>query len=339
MIATTPLKIAIASGKGGTGKTTVATNLAWLASQNGLATAYLDCDTEAPNGHLFLRPIIENRQEVTRMVPQVDESTCIHCGQCGEICQFSAIACLEHKILTFSELCHSCGGCMAVCPADAITETPRTLGILEIGCAGTLQFVQGCLNIGEAASPPMIQAVKRVSSQSDLLFYDAPPGTTCPMIEAVRGCDYVVLVTEPTPFGLHDLRLALETVKLLKIECGVVINRAVPDLTAARQICLQARIPILAEIPDRISIAEAYSKGQLVVEAVPSMRRVFAQLLLKLAFEINTKGFPEAARLNLERIVHSENESVEKRSLSAEDNPSPHFCSSLKTQETNPNHL
>lgn len=288
------MKIAIASGKGGTGKTTVTTNLAWLAAQSGLATAYLDGDTEAPNGHLFLRPVIEERHEVTRMVPQVDEASCTHCGECGEICQFNAIVCLGQKVLTFPELCHGCGGCHLVCPTHAITETPRALGHLEIGHSGTLLFVQGKMNIGEASSPPMIRAVKEAAPHVDLLLLDAPPGTACPMMEAVRGSDLVVLVTEPTPFGLHDLKLAVDVVKLLELDCGVVINRASADFTETRQLCHQARIPILAEIPDLLVIAEAYSEGKLAVEVVPEMRALFSSLLQKLTGGIRTRPFSKS---------------------------------------------
>jgi MinD superfamily P-loop ATPase len=298
------MKVAIASGKGGTGKTTVATNLAWLASQSGLATAYLDCDTEAPNGHLFLRPVIEQQWEVVRMIPQVDMARCTVCGQCGEICQFSAIVCLGQKVLIFPELCHSCGGCQWVCPTNAITEGARAVGVVETGHSGALRFVQGRLNVGEASSPPVIRAVKQAAPAADLLLYDAPPGTACPMIETVRGADFVLLVTEPTPFGLHDLRLAWQVVRSLKMNCGAVINRALVGATETRQFCLQARIPILAEIPDVMAIAEAYAEGKLAVEAVPGLRRMFAQLLLDLSAAVQTRAFPEAMRRTLHEIIH-----------------------------------
>lgn len=298
------MKITIASGKGGTGKTTVATNLAWVASQNGLATAYLDCDTEAPNGHLFLRPAIQNRREVTRSVPQVDSQLCIHCGQCSEVCQFSAIVGLGQKVLVFPELCHGCGGCQWVCPSGAITEVPRGVGILESGVSGTLQFLQGRLNIGETSSPPVIRAAKQAAPRAELLIFDAPPGTSCPMIETVRGSDFVVLVTEPTPFGLHDLRLAVQVVKLLKINYGVVINRALPGASEIRQFCQQSQIRILAEIPDILAIAEAYSEGKLAVEAVPGLRRSLTQLLWRVLSAGNGISLAERLWAKQEPVLH-----------------------------------
>ncbi len=304
------MRVAIASGKGGTGKTTVATNLAWLASISGLAAAYLDCDTEAPNGHLFLRPIIDHRREVVRMIPQIDAARCTLCGQCGAICQFSALVCLSQKVLAFPELCHSCGGCHAVCPAHAISEKPHGVGVVENGHCGGLLFVQGRLNVGEASSPPVIRVVNEIAPQADWLIYDAPPGTACPMVETVRNCDFVVLVTEPTPFGLHDLRLALDVVRLLKKACGVVINRASAGLMETRQFCQQARVPILAEIPDMLAIARAGSEGKLAVESVPGMRRVFAQLLLELAVATQAELFPEAIRSNLTRMIEFADETT-----------------------------
>jgi len=317
------MKIVVASGKGGTGKTTVATNLAWLASQHGLATAYLDCDTEAPNGHLFLRPVIEARHEVARMIPQVDAALCTRCGQCGELCQFSAIVCLGQKVLTFPELCHGCGGCQLVCPTHAITETPRAIGVVETGRCGALQFVQGRLHVGEAASPPVIQAVKQAAPRAELLIYDAPPGTACPMIEAVRGSDFVLLVTEPTPFGLHDLRLAMAVVKSMKIDCGVVVNRALSGIREARQLCQQARIPILGEIPDVLAIAEAYSEGKLAIEAVPGIRRTFAKLLLELTTAVRSEGLPETVRRSLNHVIHPSTEPMARPGQTADDRPTP----------------
>jgi MinD superfamily P-loop ATPase len=277
------MKIALASGKGGTGKTTVATNLAYVASGNGRKVAYLDCDVEEPNGHIFLKPEIIHREVVGTLIPRVDEDECSLCGRCGEICQYSAIVCLGKKVLVFPELCHACGGCCLVCPEDAIAEVPREMGSLESGRAGMIRFVQGTLNIGEAMSPPVIKAVKAAAPEADLVIMDAPPGTSCPVIEAIRDCDFVLLVTEPTPFGLNDLKLAVEMVRTLGLPFGVLINRANVGDRAVHAYCSNEGIKVLAEIPDDRRIAEAYSRGEMVCDVLPDYQSLFAQLLKDVA--------------------------------------------------------
>ncbi len=277
------MRIAIASGKGGTGKTTVATNLAYVASRNGQSVAYLDCDVEEPNGHIFLKPEITHREPIGILVPRVDEDKCSLCGKCGEICQYSAIVCLGKKVLVYPELCHACGGCNLVCPDDAITEVPREMALLESGRAGAIRFVQGTLNIGEAMSPPVIKAVKAAVPNVDLVITDAPPGTSCPVIESIRDCDFVLLVTEPTPFGLNDLKLAVEMVRALKLPFGVLINRADVGDRGVHLYCRKERIKVLAEIPDDRRIAEAYSRGELVCEVLPDYQSLFAHLLKDVA--------------------------------------------------------
>jgi len=273
------MQIAIASGKGGTGKTTVATNLAQVASRSGPSVAYLDCDVEEPNGHIFLKPEITHREPVGKLTPQVDSDACTLCGKCGEICQYSAIVRVGESVLVYPELCHGCGGCLLVCPDDAITEVSREIGVLETGQAGRIRFAQGLLNVGEPMSPPLVKAVKSTAFQADLIVVDAPPGTSCPVIEAVRGADFVVLVTEPTPFGLHDLKLAVEMVRALGLPFGVVINRAGLDGRETRAYCAARRIPVLQEIPDDRKLAEAYSRGVMACEALPEYDAVFAALL------------------------------------------------------------
>jgi len=273
------MQIAIASGKGGTGKTTVATNLAHVAAQSGRRVAYLDCDVEEPNGHIFLKPEIEDRQSVGSLIPRVDLGKCTLCGECGEICRYSAIVRVGKKVLVYPELCHGCGGCSLVCAAGAITEVSRTIGTLETGRAGAIRLVQGLLNVGEAMSPPVIRAVKSMASEADLVIVDAPPGTSCPVIEAIRGADFVILVTEPTPFGFHDLKLAVEMVRALKLPFGVVLNRASLGGRETRSYCAAQRIPILLEIPDDRKLAEAYSRGVMACEALPEYESMFAGLL------------------------------------------------------------
>jgi MinD superfamily P-loop ATPase len=286
-----PLRIAVASGKGGTGKTTVATNLAYVASLDGRTVAYIDCDVEEPNGHLFLKPQWQERAAVTRPVPTVDEAKCTQCGRCSEICQYSAIVPLGAMVLVYAELCHGCGGCTLVCPTGAISESPREIGTLEMGRAGDVQFTRGLLNVGEAMSTPLIRQVKSAPPQTDLTVIDAPPGTSCPVIESVRNSDFVLLVTEPTPFGLNDLKLAVEMIRALKMSFGVVINRAGMGDNQTVAYCQANRIDILAEIPDDRRIAEAYSRGAMICEALPEYRSLFEELLRRL-----TKGAKASVR-------------------------------------------
>jgi MinD superfamily P-loop ATPase len=275
--------IAVASGKGGTGKTTVATNLAVTLARRGEQVAYFDCDVEEPNGHIFLKPAITSSASVGVPVPKVDASKCTGCGKCGEICRYSAIVCINKKVLTFPELCHGCGGCTLVCPEDAISEIPREVGVIEEGMADGVGFAHGLLRVGEAMSPPLIREVKRRIPAGGIAIVDAPPGTSCPVIEAVKGADFVLLVTEPTPFGLNDLELAVGMVRELQLPMGVVINRADIGDGRVKEYCARENIELLAEIRDDRRIAEAYSRGEMVVDAVPDLsgrfEKMFAQVV------------------------------------------------------------
>ncbi len=275
-----PLRIAIGSGKGGTGKTTVAVNLALVATGE---IQLLDCDVEEPNAHLFLRPQIERRESVGIRVPEILADRCNGCGACGRLCQYGAIAPIRPTPLVFPKLCHGCGGCRLVCEMDAIREQVREIGHVEIGhvqvgAGGLIRFAHGRLNIGEVSAPPLIRAVKG-HAQGALTLIDAPPGTSCPVIESVREADFVLLVTEPTPFGLHDLVLAVEMVRTLGLPCGVVINRADLGSGDVRDYCATQHLPVLLEIPDDRRIAAAYARAVPAVEAIAEYRDRFRQLL------------------------------------------------------------
>jgi len=272
------MKIAIASGKGGTGKTTIATNLAVSLARAGRRVQYLDCDVEEPNGHIFLKPDIERVEEATVGVPQVDQSKCTGCGRCGQLCQYSAIICIQKHVLTFEPLCHSCGGCMAVCPASALTEKPRRIGVAEYGAVNGVAFGHGRLDIGAIQTPALIRHVKRGIREDAVVILDAPPGTSCPVIEALKGTDFVLLVTELTPFGLNDLELAVGMVKTLKLPFAVVINRCDMGDDGVAQYCRREGIDIAMEIPNDRKIAEAYSRGQMMVDIQPEYAAKFCQL-------------------------------------------------------------
>jgi len=273
------MRIAIASGKGGTGKTTLATNLAHVIAGEGVPAAYLDCDVEEPNGHIFLKPEIERSRRVSIPVPEVDESKCTFCRACSQACRFSAILAMKNKVLTFPNLCHGCGGCTLACEENAIREVPRPMGAVEAGRAGKVAFVQGMLDVGEAMAPPVIREVLKEAPQEGVAIVDAPPGTSCPVIESVKGADVAILITEPTPFGLHDLKLAVGMVRTLGIPFGVAVNRVGVGDREVFSYCQSEGIPVLLELPDDRRIAESYSRGELAVEALPDLRKQFLDLM------------------------------------------------------------
>ncbi|MFA5700714.1 MAG: ATP-binding protein [Desulfuromonas sp.] len=269
-----PFTLAIASGKGGTGKTTLATALAEAA---GIPVTLRDCDVEEPNAHLFIQPQWHSHMEQTRPVPLIDSERCTACGACAELCQFNAIAIAGGRSMVFAELCHSCGGCRRICPAGAISDKEVAIGTLDCGTqhknpAAPINFMQGKLAIGQVMAPPLIRATKQVAANELLNILDCPPGTSCPMITAVRGSDFVILVTEPTPFGLNDLELAVETVRQLQLPFAVIINRADRGDAGVRTYCHANNIDIALEIPWKREIAAAYSRGDSLCDAAPELK-------------------------------------------------------------------
>jgi MinD superfamily P-loop ATPase len=272
------MKIAIASGKGGTGKTTLATNLAVVGAELGRAVTYVDFDVEEPNGHLFLRPELSASEPVHQLIPQVLINACDRCGRCAQVCMFSAFVWVGQTPLVFAELCHSCGACLLACPRHAIIERPREVGVIERGRSGAVGFVHGRLSIGEAKSPPVIRAVRAAVPPTDWEIIDAPPGTSCPVVTAVRDCDLVLLVTEPTPFGLHDLKLAVATIRQLGLPLAVAINRADAGDDRVERYCAAEGIAVLLRVPDERRIAEAYARGELAATVVPELRAALVEL-------------------------------------------------------------
>lgn len=271
--------VSVASGKGGTGKTTIATSLALSLDGN---VQFFDCDVEEPNSHIFLKPVIQRRETVGIPVPEVDLSKCTYCGKCGEICQYSAIVPIKDKVLIFPELCHGCGGCSLVCPEGAISEKDREVGVVEVGLSNGMEFVNGRLHISEAMSPPLIRAVKKHLDRRRTVIIDVPPGTSCPVIEAMKGSDFTLLVTEPTPFGLHDLILAVEMIRTLDIPFGVLINRSDVGDKKVTEYCQRESIPLLMEIKTDRMIAEAYSKGIPLIQIAPEYRDLFQSLFAQI---------------------------------------------------------
>lgn len=282
------MRIPIASGKGGTGKTTIATSLALSLASNDevLPTLFLDWDVEAPNAHLFLKPTIKNRKEGSILIPSINESKCTSCGRCAEVCEYHAIAVLGKKVMVFPQLCHGCGSCTLVCPTQAIHEVPNVIGVLESGSAlSSINFARGVLNVGEPMAVPVIQQLKKWATlqPGQVVIVDASPGTSCPVVESVRNADFLLLVTEPTPFGLHDLKLAVQVAKVLKIPAGVIINRDGIGDVGVEDFCNVEGLPILMRIPyDRV-IAEGTAQGQTLIDIYPEYTPLFQQLFIEMS--------------------------------------------------------
>jgi MinD superfamily P-loop ATPase len=302
--------IAVASGKGGTGKTTVATSLALSITSGqdstdlpdrsanpasyqpglGEGSLFLDCDVEEPNAALFLKPGLDHCEEVGILIPEMDFDRCTYCGRCAEVCVWHAIAVVGRKVLVFPELCHGCGSCTLNCPEEAIHEVLHEMGSLESGQAGPIAFGHGILNVGQAMAVPIIRQLKakHITNRSGVVtILDASPGTSCPVVETMRGADFVLLVTEPTPFGLHDLRLTVQVARdELGLPVGVVINRDGVGDAGVDDYCAAEGIPILMRIPLDRRIAEAISGGEALVEALPEYRPRFLDLYEQIVGEL-----------------------------------------------------
>ena len=290
------MKIAVASGKGGTGKTTLATNLAVSIAAAGTQAAFLDCDVEEPNGRIFLEPVTAKQIDVTVPVPQVDFDKCTYCGECSAMCEYNAIAVLGKTVKIFPSLCHSCGGCTVICPEKAIDEYPRKIGRISIGTGLGVDFYEGRLNVGEAISPPVTRALKKLTIESPVIIIDAPPGTSCPVIEAINDTDFVVLVTEPTPFGLNDLKLAVGMVREMGLPFGVVINRSDIGDTRTEEYCRSEDIEVLLRLPYDSRLAEFYSRGQLMVKVNNNYEKILLSLYEKIAGRIKAYGISNSQR-------------------------------------------
>lgn len=267
--------VSVASGKGGTGKTTVAINLA-LAMDTDLQ--FLDCDVEAPNASIFLKPELKQVIPVYFTLPELVEERCTFCGVCSKVCEWNAIAVLAAKWLFFPQLCHGCSACWQLCPEKALQKVEKEQGVVEKGKVGQIDFIQGKLTIGQAAAPPVIKAVKKEADPSKNTIIDIAPGTACPMVEGVKDTDFCLLVTEPTPFGFNDLRLAVAVLENLNIPHAVVINRSTVGDGSIDKFCAKNKIPILLRIPLDKNIAKAYSEGKPLVDVDSIWREKFRNL-------------------------------------------------------------
>ncbi len=279
-------KVAVASGKGGTGKTAVAVSLALALGGRPGGIQLLDCDVEEPDAGLFLRPAVENTREITVPVPSIDSDRCTGCGECAEACQFNAVAVISGRVLSFENLCHGCGGCTLVCPAGAVREKQRRIGTVERGAVGGITLMSGRLDIGEPKPTPLVRALKSMASPESPAILDSPPGTGCPVVETVKDCDYCVLVTEPTPFGLYDLNLMVSVLEVLGLPSGIVINRDDGPSRIIDDYAGRKHIPVLMRIPLKREIAEGLSRGIPLVEVDGTWESRFLNLAGKIECSI-----------------------------------------------------
>jgi MinD superfamily P-loop ATPase len=287
------MKVAVASGKGGTGKTLVSTSLAWLLARDGHPSAYVDADVGEPNGHLFLHPGLSDRQRYARPVPELTRKTCSGCGECQSFCQFNAIIALPDRIMLLPELCSSCGGCVLACREMALGEKPQEIGSIETGtaCAETrhpIRFWGATLDVGEARASPLIRGLLDRIEDPGIVLIDTPPGTSCSVMEIVRKVDRVLLVTEPTPFGLHDLVLAVEMTRALGKPVTAVVNRSDLGHDQTHRYLASQQIEMAAEIPFRSEVAAAYAQGQIAAAASTELQGLLSPLERRLIEEASS---------------------------------------------------
>lgn len=281
------MNISVASGKGGTGKTLVATSLALSILNKHRPVQLLDCDVEEPNAHLFIEQEPVSKHNVSLPIPKIDYDKCQYCGRCAEVCRFNAIALLKNTLVIFPDVCHSCSACWHLCPNGALVPAPREVGTVHVSQAGDLKLVTGRLNLGVHASPPVIKAVRNTAEKGVVTVIDGPPGSSCPVMAAVEGTDYCILVTEPTPFGLNDLSLAVDMLEVLKVPCGVIINRDVPGNDLIDLYCQEKGLNILMRIPLHTEIARAYARGIPLVKSNPVWGEKFIGLYQQVAREVS----------------------------------------------------
>ncbi len=278
------INIAFASGKGGTGKTTIAANLAYFLARSNQQVQYLDCDVEEPNGHIFLKPDLQVKIPTVVMVPGIDQDKCTYCGKCGTHCQFNALVTLPEDVLVFPELCHGCGLCIYICPEEAICEGKREIGFIEKGeGVERIDFIHGVLNVGEPMAVPIIHHVNNQYKDNCIRIIDAPPGTSCPVVKTIYNADVVVMVTEPTPFGLHDLEIAVSVAQNLGKPIGVVINRENGEFNPLAAYLSKNNLPVLMTLPEDMEIARHYSQGNLLIKALPQYAERFMELAVNIA--------------------------------------------------------
>lgn len=275
------MKIAVLSGKGGTGKTFVSVNLACAADR----ALYVDCDVDEPNGHLFLKPETTGRLPVSVTVPQVDADTCTACRKCVDFCRYNALALIKDKLMTFYEVCHSCGGCILFCPEKALTGKERAIGTIEEGISGDVTVLTGCLNTGEVSGVPIIKGLMEKLPEQGTVVVDCPPGSACAVMESIRKADFCILVAEPTLFGVHNLSMVYELVKLFNKPFGVVLNKCLPWENPAQQFCIDNKIEVLAQIPFDEELGRLNSKGLIAVRENKQYRELFQKLLKTLEKE------------------------------------------------------